>query len=282
MVWIIDVFRIFFGRREAKTSRRSIKKKITKPQSQKHLRKRIKRKTSLKKFSITEKPVSKKELKVETIDIETPVRTAMITDVKTVKPEDSLREALETLSEYNLTGLPVVSKNKVVGVISETDIMRVMNVKNILDAEKDEMKFSMLQKLRVADAMSKTPISINENEKITHASDLMVKHDINRLIVTDEKNNLVGVITKEDIIKALSSEIFSKLISKEAGRIIETNVDSLIKIIENQGSANVKELSKKLNVDQEHIELWGKVLEQRGLIEMRYPPFGPAILRKKK
>lgn len=264
MVWIVDVIKKILGGKEVKRSRKQakkkeVKKKTTQLKNQKHIKK-----------------------KLDTVNIETPVSSVMISDVKTVKPEDSLREALETLSEYNLGGLPVVSKNKIVGVISETDIIRVMNVENILDAKKDKMKLSMLQRFSVADAMSKKPISINQDAKITHASDLMAKHNINRLIVTDKKDNLVGIITKGDLIKALSSEVFSKLISKEAGKIIETKVDSLIKIIENQGSANVNELSKKLNVDREHIELWGKILEQRGLIEMRYPPFGPAILRKKK
>ena len=51
------------------------------------------------------------------------VRDIMTTDVVTVTPESTIREAMETLSTNHLSGAPVVTGNRVVGVISASDIM---------------------------------------------------------------------------------------------------------------------------------------------------------------
>lgn len=51
------------------------------------------------------------------------VRDIMTTDVVTVTPESTIREAMETLSTNHLSGAPVVTGNRVVGVISTSDIM---------------------------------------------------------------------------------------------------------------------------------------------------------------
>ena len=217
-----------------------------------------------------------------TIKIDTTVKEVMITDVKTAKPEDSLRKVLDLLSEYKITGVPVIHNEKVIGIISESDIIKIMDVRNILDAQKDVIKLSELEKIPTNEAMTKEVILINEKENITDASELMYKHHINRLPVVDDKNNLVGIVTREDIIKGITSEFFIKSVATGEVKTIETKIDELIKIVEKDGSIPIPHLSRELKVHPEQIERWARILEEHGMIEIEYPTIGPPKLRKKK
>jgi len=217
-----------------------------------------------------------------TVKIDTTVKEVMITDVKIAKSQDSLRKVLDLLSEYKVSGVPVIHDHKVVGIISESDIIKIMDVRNILDAKKDEIKLSELEKIPANEVMTKDVILINEKEKITDASELMYKHHINRLPVVDDKNNLVGIITKEDVIKGITSEFLVKSVETGEVKTIETKIDQLIDIVEKNGSIPIPVLSRELKVPSEQIERWARILEEHGIIEIEYPAIGPPKLRKKK
>ena len=188
---------------------------------------------------------------------------------------------LNLLSEHKIAGVPVVEKGKVVGIISESDIIKIMDVRNILDTQKDEIKLSELEKIPAREAMTREVILINEKENIIDASELMYKHRINRLPVIDDKKNLVGIITKEDIIKGITNEFFIKSVEAGEVKIIETKIDQLIKIVEKDGSIPIPILSRELKVHPEQIERWARILEEQGILEIIYPPIGPPKLRKK-
>jgi len=223
----------------------------------------------------------KDALKDGTIKIDTTVEEIMTKDVKTVKPEDNLRNALDVLSEYMITGIPVIKNNKLVGIISEADIIKVMDVRKILDAKKDEIKLSELERIKVNDIMSKDVIIISEKELITDASELMYKYHVNRLPVLDDKKKLIGIVTKEDIIRGITKEFFEKSMKGEMS-VIKTDIDKLISIVERKGPISILALSKELNVDPEQIEEWSKILEEREMIEIEYHAIGPPKLRRKK
>jgi len=225
--------------------------------------------------------VVKEAVEMGTIKIDTTVKDIMSVGVKIVQPEDDLRKVLSILSEYKITGLPVVLKDKIVGIVSQSDIIKIMNERGIINPERDVVELSQLEKLKVNDIMTKNPIVINQNEKITDASDLMYKRDVERLPVVDDKNNLVGIITREDIIRGMTDEFFVKSMQTSGG-VIETNIDKLINIVENRGSVTVESLSKELGIPPDQIEEWARILEERGMVEIEYPPLGSTKLRKKK
>jgi hypothetical protein len=62
---------------------------------------------------------------------------------------------------------------------------------------------------------------------------------------------------------------------------IGTTIDRLIDIINKRGSVTIIDLSKELGVSVDMIEIWAKILEDRGLINIEYPLIGPSKLRKK-
>ena len=70
-------------------------------------------------------------------------------------------------------------------------------------------------------------------------------------------------------------------ISKIPINHIETDIDKLMKIIDEKKIIGLEELSKILKINPDRLEIWAKILEDRGLIEIEYPILGLPKLRKK-
>ena len=89
------------------------------------------------------------------------------------------------------SGLPVVDdKGKVVGVVSEFDLLKAIRGGKALEQVKAE------------DIMSKNPICVSENTPVEEVIDLMMKHNIIRVPVV-RNDNLVGVISRCDILSSI-------------------------------------------------------------------------------
>lgn len=138
------------------------------------------------------------------------------------KPDDSIFDVARVLSKHHISGGPVVENGKIVGVISETDIIEYMKlnistrrvdiaephvlallIANIAkDGLRIKKELERLSKIEVKDLMSKDVITISSNESILEAATLLEKNDIDRLPVV-ENNKMVGIITRADLIRAL-------------------------------------------------------------------------------
>ncbi len=150
------------------------------------------------------------------------VKDYMRKKVVTFKPNDSIFKVAKGLSKYHISGVPVVKGRKVVGIISESDIIKYMDLKLpedevrmeephllsilILSLVKDHLEFKKelekMAKIKVKDLMSKDVVSIEPDENIVEAATVMEKNHIDRLPVLD-RNKLVGIIARADLIRAL-------------------------------------------------------------------------------
>jgi len=89
------------------------------------------------------------------------------------------------------SGLPVVDdKGKVVGVVSEFDLLKAIR------------NGKALEQVKAEDIMSKNPICVSENTPVKEVIDLMMKHNIIRVPVV-RNDNLVGVISRCDILSSI-------------------------------------------------------------------------------
>ena len=95
----------------------------------------------------------------------------------------SLKEASKIMSNRNIGCLIVLKKNKVVGIITERDVL-----KNISSLGR-----------KISGAMSKGVITIDHDESLDNAALVMTEKKIKRLPVMD-KEKLVGIITATDIV----------------------------------------------------------------------------------
>jgi CBS domain-containing protein len=147
------------------------------------------------------------------------VRDFMNPDVIKFSPEDSIFDVAKIFSQNDISGAPVVEKNKVIGVISESDIVKFMSFKLgrpaevttslstllltfVMDNIAIKTQLKKISKIRIKDFMSRSAIQISPEASLLEAACMMEKHDINRLPVTEE-GKLVGIIARSDLIKAL-------------------------------------------------------------------------------
>ncbi len=105
-----------------------------------------------------------------------------------VKPDDSIKAVIVEISSKRLGATAVVENNKLVGVITDGDIRRMLEKADSINA------------IKAADIMNKTPKQIDAGELAANAMQLLEKHNISQLIVTDN-GNYHGFIHLHDLIK---------------------------------------------------------------------------------
>lgn len=113
--------------------------------------------------------------------------SGMIIDPVTVNPKQPLYEALETMRQHNISGLPVVEpqNNKVVGIITHRDV-----------------RFETNLSLTVGELMTQELVTAKEHLAPAECKRLLHQHRIEKLIVVDDDGHLVGLITIKDLLKA--------------------------------------------------------------------------------
>ncbi len=151
------------------------------------------------------------------------VKDVMTKKVISFSPDTSVYDCAKILREKRISGAPVVEKGEVVGILSEGDIMKLIekkdiNINLILPSPLDVLELPVKMKLalddivknakkagseKISDVMTKKAITISEKEEISQAARIMSDKRINRLPVLDKNKRLIGIITRWDIIGAI-------------------------------------------------------------------------------
>jgi IMP dehydrogenase len=111
--------------------------------------------------------------------------SGMIVDPITIEPDRKIYEVLEIMEKYRISGVPVVKKGNLVGIITNRDLRFETNLDQKVEAvmTKDDL------------ATAQVGITLEESKAILHA------RRIEKLLVVDEKGKLQGLITIKDIEK---------------------------------------------------------------------------------
>jgi CBS domain-containing protein len=118
------------------------------------------------------------------------IKEIMTTEVKTVSPKSTIQEAAKLMSNFRIGCLLVAEKKALVGIITETDIMREVVSKNMLPS-----------KVKVEQFMTKEVIVVGPDTELEDAADAMTEKKVKRLPVI-YKNQLVGIVSAVDIVAA--------------------------------------------------------------------------------
>ena len=114
-------------------------------------------------------------------------------NVFTVKPTDSIKKTIEKMKLYNL-GFIVIEEDKIpLGVITDRDLLFVIDREINLNTPIEKV-------------MKKYVVTINQNDDISDASDIMGYLQIRRLVVTNDFGKITGVISVADLVKNVFSE----------------------------------------------------------------------------
>lgn len=142
------------------------------------------------------------------------VADVMNKQVDYVGIDTSVAEVCRYIFGRGINGVPVCKGEKVVGFITERDILAKFypNIKEYVDDpfhagnfEEMEKKVSEVLSLKAKDIMSKNPTVITADTPLLRAQSTMFVHKIGRLPVVDKKGNLIGIISKGDIFRAIVS-----------------------------------------------------------------------------
>ena len=111
--------------------------------------------------------------------------SGMIVDPITIEPERKVKDALELMSRYKISGVPVVKGRRLVGILTNRDLRFETNLEQ-----------------RVSNVMTKDKlVTVSQNISLEDSKKLLHKHRIEKLLVVDEDFNLKGLITIKDIEK---------------------------------------------------------------------------------
>lgn len=129
------------------------------------------------------------------------VKDNMIAHPITLKPDQSVSEAVDLMSENSLHRLPVVDDNgKLLGLITET-VITSNTPNNASTLSVFELNY-LLNKLSIKDIMIKDVKTINKDALLEEAATIMRKYNVGCLPVVEEDNKLIGIITHNDIFTA--------------------------------------------------------------------------------
>ena len=149
----------------------------------------------------------------ERIATRVPVRNVMTSTVVTIKRDADLHEAARLLSENRISGMPVVDDdNRVIGVISEADILILAGMKkehtfkdilrNILGEPVPAKKGGN----KVGDVMGFPPITSKADDDVGEVAKILDERRIKHLPVVDDEGKLIGIISSADIVRAIGKK----------------------------------------------------------------------------
>jgi IMP dehydrogenase len=126
--------------------------------------------------------------------------SGMIVDPVTISPDITLRQALEIMTKYRISGLPVTRGSRLAGILTNRD----------LRFEKDHTQL-------VSAVMTKENlVTVAVGTTLDEAERILQKHRIEKLLVVDKDYNLKGLITVKDIQKKLA---YPRAAKDEQGRL---------------------------------------------------------------
>ncbi len=118
----------------------------------------------------------------------------MTKEVITVNEEMSVVDLAKILCENKISGVPVVDKDKkLVGVVTEKDLINIIFSGNVRNT-------------KVGDIMSRNIIKFTPDTDIDKIALAISEKNVRRVIIVDDKDKVVGIVSRRDIIKILIEE----------------------------------------------------------------------------
>lgn len=131
------------------------------------------------------------------------VRDWMSTKVITIDVKDSMHDAIKLMKENNIRMLPVMKKDKLVGLITDGDLKRA-SASDANALEVHELAY-FLSKLEVKDIMTKNPITVPFDYTMEETAEVLLENKISGAPVVNDRDQVIGVITQTDLFKMMMS-----------------------------------------------------------------------------
>src|SRR5918912_2296296 len=115
-------------------------------------------------------------------------REVMVADVVKVTPSDSVDEAARLLTFHRISGMPVCEGERVVGIISEADLIGKSGA-------------------TVGEVMTSPAVTVSESTSLELVAEQLTRQRIRRLPVVDAQGKLLGVVSRSDVLRWAASRV---------------------------------------------------------------------------
>jgi acetoin utilization protein AcuB len=132
------------------------------------------------------------------------IEQIMRKSIVTVEMDDSLETVKDIFDNVRFHHLLVVVSGKLIGVISDRDLLKALspNIGTVAETTRDSATLNK----RVHQIMARKPITLTPNAGIDDAIEMFDKHKISCIPVVDDEHKPVGIISWRDILKAVGSK----------------------------------------------------------------------------
>ncbi len=177
--------------------------------------------------------------------------SGMIVDPITLPPTDTLADALEVMSRFSISGIPITENGKLVGILTNRDL-----------------RFQKDTGQRISNVMtSKNLVTVKEGTNLETAQEILHQHRIEKLLIVDENQMLKGMITVKDIMKRIQ---YPSACKDERGRLRVSAAVGAGRDLEERAEALVNAGVDILTIDSSHGHSEG-VLKAVSLIKKKFP-----------
>ena len=128
-----------------------------------------------------------------------PVSTIMSTNVICCSPEDGIEQVWRLMQEHSLSGVPVVKKEKLVGMVTQKDLLDSGKILPGFESKKGRFRASPT----VSMVMKENVVAVEPSIRAIRVAKAMISKDIGHVPVTDEKGRLLGIVDREDIARLI-------------------------------------------------------------------------------
>lgn len=158
------------------------------------------------------------------------VQDWMSKNVITIGATDNMQRAIDLMMDHRISMLPVTIRGKLIGIVTDRDLRRaapsdvaVLEVKQIL---------YHLGRVEIQAIMSVDLVTVPQEFTIDETAQVLLKHKISGCPVVDDTGALVGVITRNDLFKAMISASGAPHLGIQFGFLLEDRVGSLQEILD--------------------------------------------------
>jgi CBS domain-containing protein len=147
---------------------------------------------------------------------DTKVGDVMTNLVVMLYPKDTIHEAAQRLARNGISGAPVVEEGKVVGIVSESDLIHAVMPPTPIDRGASVLDLLSVMGRghmtahghgkTVADVMSPTVFMATPDMSVWRAAEIMERKGVKRLPVVDPDDYLIGIISRADLVKAMARD----------------------------------------------------------------------------
>ena len=127
----------------------------------------------------------------------------MSKNVITVDVDDSMQNAMKLMKENGIRMLPVLKKEKLVGVVTDRDLKRA-SASDATTLDIHELLY-LISKIKVGSIMTQNPVTVPRNFTVEETAVVLLRHKISGVPVVDQNGKVVGIITQADLFRVLIS-----------------------------------------------------------------------------